>query len=238
MNIAEKLKFCPKGIKLYCPLCGTVTFERVNNYGTIICRKANSETITFTCRGYYMIPTNEDCECMLFPSKENRDWSKFITPFKDGDIIILKTPIEGYSFKNIAIFNCYVESNLNKMKVYGQINAVKEVKNFKHIVNHINWRLATEEEVNIFLSILENQGYIFQDKKIYKKFNTEDLKPYDKVLIKPEDGSWYPTLVSYVDSSGNVYTICSEYIQKYVLPFEGNENLIGTSDYPDNLFIY
>lgn len=243
MNIAEILEGCPKGIKLYCPLCGTVTFERVN-YGTIICKKANSETITFTHEGYYMLPVNKDCECMLFPSKENRDWSKFIPPFKDGDIIILDTLIGGHIFKdivafrNIAIFKSYQEDDFNKIVVYGQVNTIKEVRNYEHVVNLGNWRLATEEEINDFLNILKNQGYIFQDNKIYKKFNTEDLKPYDKILIRSEHGHWYPTLVSYVDSSGNVYTICSENVQKYVLPFEGNENLIGTSDYPDNLFIY
>lgn len=237
MNIAKILEDCPKGIKLYCPLCGTVTFEEIN-FGTIICKKANSVIITFTCEGYYMIPTNEDCECMLFPSKENRDWSTFLPPFKDGDIIILKTPNAEHLFRNIAIFKSYREAECNKMVIYGQISANKNILDYEHVVYHANWRLANEEEVNTFLNILENQGYVFQDNKIYKKFNTENLKPYDKVLIKPEDGSWYPTLVSYVDSSGNVYTICSEYIQKYVLPFEGNENLIGTSDYPDNLFIY
>lgn len=237
MNIAEILEDCPKGIKLYCPLCGTVTFERVN-YGTIICKKANSETITFTHEGYYMLPVNKDCECMLFPSKENRDWSKFIIPFKDGDIIILDTPNAEHLFRNTAIFKSYQEDKCNKMVIYGQVSAYKNILAYEHAVYHENWRLATEEEVNTFHNILANEGYVLQDNKMYKKFNTIDLNPFDKVLIRTEDGHWYPTLVSYVNSSGAVYTICSEYAQKYVLPYEGNEHLIGTSDYPDNLFIY
>lgn len=236
MNIAEKLKFCPEDTKLYSPLCGTVIFKRVN-HGIIVCRKSNSEIITFTQEGCYIISRGDVCECMLFPSKENRDWSTFLTPFKDGDIIILDTPIEGHSFRNIAIFKNYQEDDFNKMIIYGQINAIKEIRNYEHAINHKNWRLATEEEVNTFHNILANEGYVLQDNKMYKKFNTIDLNPFDKVLIRTEHGHWYPTLVSYVDSSGNVYTICSENAQKYVLPFEGNENLIGTSDYPDGLFI-
>ncbi len=237
MNIAEKLKFCPKDTRLYSPLCGTVTFKEIK-HGIIICRKSNSAIITFTQEGYYLISPIDDGECMLFPSKENRDWSTFLTPFKDGDIIILDTPVVGYSFRNIAIFKNYQGDNLNKMIIYGQVNAIKEVRNYEQNVHHEGWRLATEEEVNNFLNILANKGYVLQDNRIYKKFNTIDLNPFDKVLIRTEHGHWYPTLVSYVDSSGNVYTICSENAQKYVLPFEGNENLIGTSDYPDGLFIY
>lgn len=236
MNIAEKLKFCPKGAKLYSPLCGTVTFERIS-LGIIVCRKSNSEIITFTQEGYYLVSPIDDCECMLFPSKENRDWSTFLTPFKDGDIIILNTPNAEHLFRNIAIFKSYREDKYHKMIIYGQIDGKKNILAHESVVYHEGWRLATEEEVNNFLNILANEEYVLQDNKIYKKFNTIDLNPFDKVLIRTEHGHWYPTLVSYVDSSGNVYTICSENAQKYVLPFEGNENLIGTSDYPDGLFI-
>lgn len=237
MNIAEKLKFCPKDTKLYSPLCGTVTFKGVN-YGIIVCRKSNSEIITFTQEGCYIISLGDVCECMLFPSKENRDWSTFLTPFKDGDIIILDTPNAEHLFRNTAIFKSYQEDKCNKMVIYGQVSAYKNILAYEHAVYHENWRLATEKEVNDFLNILANEGYVLQDNKMYKKFNTIDLNPFDKILIRTEDGHWYPTLVSYVDSSGNVYTICSENAQKYVLPFEGNENLIGTSDYPDGLFVY
>lgn len=86
INIAEILKDCPKGTKLYSPLCGKCYFDCLN-MGTIICKKQNTQEITFTSEGYYMLPIFNDCECVLFPSKENRDWSKFQRPFKDGDIL-------------------------------------------------------------------------------------------------------------------------------------------------------
>lgn len=34
-----------------------------------------------------MLPVFDDCECMIFPSKDQRDWSKFQRPFKMGDKI-------------------------------------------------------------------------------------------------------------------------------------------------------
>lgn len=76
INIAELLKDCPKGMELYSPLCGKCVFDRLN-MGTIICKKQNTQEITFTSEGYYMLPVFDDCECMIFPSKDQRDWSKF-----------------------------------------------------------------------------------------------------------------------------------------------------------------
>jgi hypothetical protein len=84
INIAELLKECPKGMELYSPLCGKCVFDRLN-FGTIICKKQNTQEITFTCEGYYMLPVFDNCECMIFPSKDQRDWSKFQKPFKVGD---------------------------------------------------------------------------------------------------------------------------------------------------------
>jgi hypothetical protein len=86
INIAELLKDCPKGMELYSPLCGKCVFDRLN-MGTIICKKQNTQEITFTSKGYYMLPVFDDCECMIFPSKDQRDWSKFQRPFNVGDIV-------------------------------------------------------------------------------------------------------------------------------------------------------
>lgn len=83
INIAELLRDCPKGMELYSPLCGKCVFDRLN-MGTIICKKQNTQEITFTSEGYYMLPVFDDCECVIFPSKDQRDWSKFQRPFKDG----------------------------------------------------------------------------------------------------------------------------------------------------------
>lgn len=238
MNIAEKLKFCPKGTKLYCTIYGNCLFQGVLSSKIWLFVENNNTSIPHVINLHSDGSFNNNGECLLFPSKENRDWSTFLTPFKDGDIIIFDTPNAEHLSRNIAIFKNYRESKYRKMIIYGQIDGKKNIQARENAVYHEGWRLATEEEVNTFHNILANKGYVLQDNKIYKKFNTIDLNPFDKVLIRTEDGHWYPTLVSYVDSSGHVYTICSENAQKYILPFEGNENLIGTSDYPDGLFVY
>ena len=75
-----------------------------------------------------------------------------------------------------------------------------------------------------------------QDKWKLKKFDIHSLKPYDKVLVK-NGGCWYPTLVSYIESSGEVYLIDTIDVVSYVIPFEGNEHLIGKFDDPDPYYI-
>lgn len=75
INIAEKLKDCPKGYKLYSPLFGEVTLEQVGSNIIIIltflgCKK------DFNQYGQYFTGYSTS-ECLLFPSKSQRDWSKF-----------------------------------------------------------------------------------------------------------------------------------------------------------------
>ena len=37
--------------------------------------------LSFTKEGYYFNFNNKDAECLLFPSKDQRDWSKFTAPW-------------------------------------------------------------------------------------------------------------------------------------------------------------
>lgn len=88
MNIAEILKYCPKGTKLYCILCGNVELEEITNIGTIVIRKVVdtiSTSYTLDYEGRY----SHSGECVIFPSKDQRDWKKFRLPTKPGDIMMM-----------------------------------------------------------------------------------------------------------------------------------------------------
>lgn len=78
MNIAKILENCPKGMKLYSPVYGEVEFVKVKYGGNyaIHCIVKNGTLDYFTSDGclYCDYP---DAECVLFPSKDQRDWSKF-----------------------------------------------------------------------------------------------------------------------------------------------------------------
>ena len=77
LNLVEILKDCPRGTKLYSTVFGEVEFEEVRNH-TIspidVCIDGISVD-SFTADG--KIFDEFDGECVLFPSREQRDWSKF-----------------------------------------------------------------------------------------------------------------------------------------------------------------
>lgn len=79
MNISEILKNCPKGLKLYSSIHGEVELVCVNEYSDrypIYCKAKNEKDVTFTSDGRILLEY-PDAECILFPSKDQRDWSKF-----------------------------------------------------------------------------------------------------------------------------------------------------------------
>ena len=109
INIVEKLKGCPKGTKLYSPLFGEVEFVRIE-IGSIIVKVLDNgipySNVTFTAEGkLYNI---EQSECLLFPSKDNRDWNKFnltVNTFKPFDKVLVRDYIDEKWI--LSIFGCY-----------------------------------------------------------------------------------------------------------------------------------
>ena len=89
MNIAKILKYCPKGTKLYSTISGEVILRSVcaDAAYPIEVVTYKSAIQKFTEGGLYF-ESYPDSECVLFPSKEQRDWSKFKLPIKDGDIMM------------------------------------------------------------------------------------------------------------------------------------------------------
>lgn len=79
LNLVEILKDCPEGTKLYSTIYGDVELIRVNQnddvYYPIEIKLSDDSINSVTTDGrlceYY------NGECVLFPSKEQRDWSKF-----------------------------------------------------------------------------------------------------------------------------------------------------------------
>lgn len=77
LNLVEILKDCPEGTKLYSPLFGDVKFIQCNPRSTypILVKNKNGGINGVTSQGRAY--ANFDGECVLFPSKDQRDWSKF-----------------------------------------------------------------------------------------------------------------------------------------------------------------
>ena len=124
IDLTKILKNCPKGTKLYTPVWGEVIFIEVKKYKKClypICINTNA-SCSYTCLakdGRY-ITSREETECILFPSKEQRDWSKFTAPWYKKEKFDPKTlkPFDRVLIKNACglwycnIFSHYVEKDL------------------------------------------------------------------------------------------------------------------------------
>ena len=85
IDLTKILKDCPRDTKLYCSLYGEVLFEGIitgkcNHFIEVYVKVLNS-LIMFTYNGRYF----SNGECVLFPSKDQRDWNKFTAPWYKKD---------------------------------------------------------------------------------------------------------------------------------------------------------
>ena len=76
LNLVEILKGCPKGIKFYSTIFGEVEFASIKDGPSpVTFITKHFSFIYFTPNGKYV--EHYDGECTIFPSKYQRDWSKF-----------------------------------------------------------------------------------------------------------------------------------------------------------------
>ena len=86
IDLTKILKDCPKGWKFYSTLYGEVEFDKIkkeSEYPIVIITKHGNNSDIKSDGRYY--GEYDDGECTLFPSKDQRDWSKFTAPwYKKG----------------------------------------------------------------------------------------------------------------------------------------------------------
>ena len=85
LDLVEILKDCPKDMKLYSTIHGEVALNYVSSERVLypICVSWGDGLASFTQNGRFY--TTGDGECVLFPSKDQRDWSKFEIPVQEFD---------------------------------------------------------------------------------------------------------------------------------------------------------
>lgn len=93
LDLTKILKDAPRGMKLYSPAFGVVEFSCINedegHYPIEVFAYPGDEE-SFTKDGKFI--NTPDAECMLFPSKENRDWDSFKIEEENFEVIEFKQP--------------------------------------------------------------------------------------------------------------------------------------------------
>ena len=81
IDLTKILKNCPKGTKLYSIIHGEVEYTGINDNSLyrVEFKTENKDICGITSDGRHLSYFNG--ECILFPSKDQRDWSKFTAPW-------------------------------------------------------------------------------------------------------------------------------------------------------------
>lgn len=241
LNLVEILKDCPKGTKLYSTAFGDVYFYGISDnkeYPICIAVAGNSDYRTLTYDG--KLWRDYGGECILFPSREQRDWSKFnpkkdwfVPPceFKDGDIVATNSGSRVFilqrAYSDVKGY-CYVGYD------FGFNEFFFSCRRFD--------RLATEEERQKLFDAIKEQGYKWNaetkilERLIKPKFDPKTLHPFDRVLVRlTRDCIWNATFFSHYDKEINwgcypcVTTSCKSY-DKCIPYNDETKHLVGTSD--------
>lgn len=221
INIAEILKGCPKGMKLYSPIFGEGTLEKIDN-----------EISVTNTLGYWTFSKNghtssfpESGEIMLFPSSKMRDWRRF---FKRGDVLVDRNCGLGVIFKE-WIDDSYISF---KVAIYQLFNKKFTKKDEIDFFTE-GFSKASDEQRDKFISDME--------KFFGGKYNPETLqvelvkptcsfKPFDKVLVRNcEEHEWYANSFSHYRGEDKDFPYaCFGNNFRYCIPYEGNEYLLRT----------
>ena len=116
LNLVEILKDCPKGTKLYSTVFGEVELVRIyiddDVYPIKIKTGEGSDMISVITNDGRLLEEFSG-ECILFPSKEQRDWSKFKKPkfdpmtLKPFDKVLVRDSDVGYW--KVQLFSCIIK---------------------------------------------------------------------------------------------------------------------------------
>ena len=128
IDLTKILKDCPKGWKLYSPLCGEVKFDSITENSEFPITVLNETMgIYLTREGTYCTGI-EEAECILFPSKDQRDWSKFTAPWYKKD---------KFDPKTLKPFDKVLVSDEHHTRWLCSF--------FSHIVDQINYKYFTSD---------------------------------------------------------------------------------------------
>ena len=240
-NISKILRDCPKGIKLYSAVHGECILNGVYNTGIHVKLHDNAKNIySFNEFGQY---GSFNSECLLFPSKENRDWSTFQIPFKDGDVVVsihndihlLRTKDSSYCAFRKRWNNKFDPTITTSIKIA---------------------RLATEEEKQKLFDAIKANGYKWNaetktlEKLIIPKFKVGDrvrnknYKDYiydihdivDKGYRAKEINADYPIIILFGSQEDNYELVPNKFDISTLKPFDKVLTRVTTGDVWGNDF--
>lgn len=176
INIVEILKDKPQGTKLYSSACGKCKLEEVDDKSFKI--SFYNSKFGFMNGGEGHLDKNgklyDDGECVVFPSKEMRDWSKFA--WKKGDVLVNKDGDVHIIFERF-VDGTYC-SFVGKYYLWKENNDTEQFYEKERLLTS-DFNKANKEEAQTYINTIEE--------KLGSKLNRETLE-IEKTQPEFKDG--------------------------------------------------
>ena len=113
IDLTKILKNCPEGWEFYSSIAGRVRFIKLDlEYPetTITVQAGVGRTKIYYTKKGLLFKDYSDAECTLFPSKDQRDWSKFTAPWYKKEKFDPKTlqPFDKVLASDLEEIGCWV----------------------------------------------------------------------------------------------------------------------------------
>ena len=150
INIAEILKDKPIGTSLWSMILGKCTLRRVDNddkYPVSVDSKNARYSGCYSCKGR-CIEEAKDSECILFPSKRMRSWSRFA--WKKGDVLVNQERDAHIVFEKFTdyAYTTFIGKYYNVDKGYSSVCRIAVTKRFS---------LEKEDATKAYINTIEEK---------------------------------------------------------------------------------
>lgn len=182
IDIVEILKDKPKGTKLYSSACGKCKLEEVDDKSFKI--SFYNSKFGFMNGGEGYLDKNgklyDDGECVVFPSKEMRDWRKFA--WKKGDVLVSKD-------RNVhIIFEKFEDDAYTKFRgkhyLWEEGGSMVSFEENEYYMQTSDFNKANKEEAQTYINTIEEKlgGKLNRETLVVEKTQPE-FKDGDIVCI-------------------------------------------------------
>lgn len=237
LDLTEILKNCPKGTKFYSRCFGIVNFLKIQKDWILVADYIGS-ILKYDKNGKFNY-AEESAEIDLFPSKDQRDWSKWHRPFIDGDILT-------YTLWNKPTIYIYRENGTRNTSYYAAYssgtNTFYSDATGALAGDIADLRFANDEEKQKLFDIIKKNGYEWDSekkelKKIEEKFDIDTLQEFDRVLARSNNGIWFVDIYSHFCEKDNEFG-CVGGIHSQCVPYnDETKHLRGTSQQAPEKYI-
>lgn len=225
IDLTKILKDCPKGTVLWSDDYGKVEFLCIDTSFSHPIRtiRTDGNSSSYTKEGWCDV--DFPASCLLWPSKDQRDWSKFTAPwlkkehehkFHEGDWVVYNNDI-------CQVVKC--EEGCYKLVTVSGIE--KELVNEKNLSTTRLWTINDETKT--------------LEKLVKPKFDPKTLKPFDKVLVRDSHNAvWFCKWFSHIMDLSKFYKYATTgCLYRYCIPFnDETEHLVGTTDEAPEFYKY